>query len=238
MNTDNMSIAGETMDFGPCAFIDTYDPQAVFSSIDHHGRYAFGRQPAIAQWNLSRLAEAMLPLVDPDEAKASDELGRILAEFPAIFSRHWFAGMREKLGLVTVTDMDSELIRDLLALMSELKMDYTYTFRSLCDDDIPAADATRHPRWEKWRERWAARLQLEQRDPDLVRSLMRKKNAAIIPRNHLVEDALAASEAGSDEPLIKLLDALRSPFVSNIALKDFWTPPPPRAAPYRTFCGT
>ena len=156
MNTDNMAISGETIDYGPCAFMNAYDPDTVFSSIDHAGRYAYGNQPAIAQWNLARFAETLLPLLDPDQEKAVAVATEVLGEFPALFERYWLAGMRKKLGLQTDEAGDVELIRSLLDWMQKSRADFTNTFRDLSSEEPPAGDRYRDPDFQAWYSRWQA----------------------------------------------------------------------------------
>ena len=156
MNTDNMAISGETIDYGPCAFMNAYDPDTVFSSIDHAGRYAYGNQPAIAQWNLARFAETLLPLLDPDQEKAVAVATEVLGEFPALFERYWLAGMRKKLGLQTDEAGDVELIRSLLDWMQKSRADFTNTFRDLSSEEPPAGDRYRDPDFRAWYSRWQA----------------------------------------------------------------------------------
>ena len=158
MNTDNMAISGETIDYGPCAFMNAYDPDTVFSSIDHAGRYAYGNQPAIAQWNLARFAETLLPLLDPDQEKAVAIATEVLGDFPALFERYWLAGMRKKLGLRTDEAGDVELIRSLLDWMQKSRADFTNTFRDLSSEEPPAGDRYRDPDFRAWYARWQERL--------------------------------------------------------------------------------
>lgn len=239
MNTDNMAISGETIDYGPCAFLDAYSPGAVFSSIDHQSRYSLGNQPRIAQWNLARLAEAVLPLLDPDEARAVDEANAVLEAFPARFRELWLAGMRDKLGLVGVQPGDAALIEDLLEWMTEQRADYTNTFRDLSAEVLPP-----DPRWESggfqsWKTRWQQRLEGQSPAPRESRERMRRHNPAFIPRNERVEEALqAASEGGDLGPFERLLEVVRNPFDHARILPEFSTPPGPDAPRYRTFCGT
>lgn len=244
MNTDNTTISGETIDYGPCAFIDAYDPAAVFSSIDHGGRYAFGRQPVIAQWNLARLAEALLALIDPDDLdraveRVSEELGR----FPDLFKTAWLDGMRAKLGLRTEAEGDQELADALLAQMQEHGIDYTRFFRKL--SDAAAGDAQpilglfpEENGLEAWLSRWQQRLDVEAGNPADTRQQMNSVNPVYIPRNHKVEEALVSAEAGDFEPVHKLLGVLADPFVERDGLSAYAGPAPAELGPYRTFCGT
>ena len=234
MNTDNMAISGETIDYGPCAFMDAYHPGTVFSSIDRHGRYAYGNQPAIARWNLARFAEALLPLIDEDEGPAVAAATEALREFPATFESRWLAIMRARLGLRTERPGDGALVQSLLDWMQDRERDYTLTLRHL--PDIPDADDA----YGAWRAQWEARLRDE---PPLatgerVRG-MRAASPALIPRNYRVEEAIAAAEDRDDfVPLRALLDALAHPFDDAAEQSRFAEPPPPSFCGYRTFCGT
>ena len=236
MNTDNMALSGETIDYGPCAFMDAYDPETVFSSIDHGGRYAYASQPPIAQWNLARLAEAMLPLFDPDVNRAVDRATAVLDRFPTLFEQHWLSGMRAKLGLFTEEPEDKTLVDDLLAWMNRRSADFTNTFRTLatgrvCDD---AADAEE---FKAWRRRLEARRDRQPQSEADAEDLMRRHNPAFIPRNHLVEEALRAAEAGDLSVMERLLDVLARPYDHDRDLPGF-SAPGEHARPYRTFCGT
>jgi uncharacterized protein YdiU (UPF0061 family) len=231
MNTDNMTISGETIDYGPCAFMEAYDPATVFSSIDHGGRYAYGNQPIIGQWNLARLAETLLPLLGPDPTIAATA---VLETFPARLHGHWLAGIRAKLALTAAQPGDEELIRDLLDTMQAARADHTTTFRALAAS--LRGDATRVPReLVPWTERWRARLT---GDPGTVADAMDAVNPLYIPRNHLVEEALAAATTGDLQPFERLLDAVTDPFTERAGLERYTEPAPVTDAPYRTFCGT
>ncbi|MEP7117368.1 MAG: protein adenylyltransferase SelO [Acidobacteriota bacterium] len=240
MNTDNMSLAGETLDYGPCAFIDVYDPAAVFSSIDAHGRYAYGSQPAIAQWNLARLAEALLPLIDADSARAVSLANDAIARFEERFAQAWLHGMRAKLGLFTVEADDAELAHGLLAWMRDTRADFTNSFRGL---SVSASAAAASPvpadaAFCAWRDRWQARQTRQAQTATEMAALMQRHNPAVVPRNHQVEAALtAAVSAGDLDPLETLIGVLAAPY-DAAAPAEFTSPPPPDSAPYRTFCGT
>lgn len=244
MNTDNMTISGETIDYGPCAFMDAYDPATVFSSIDHGGRYAFGNQPAIAQWNLARLAETLLPLLDDDVDAAVEAATGVLNEFPGRYLRTWRGGMRAKLGLAgDEGDADDALLDDLLALLQRQRVDHTSCLRALSasvrGDAAPVRALFADPAaFDAWHERWLARLAAEGRDPRAVADEMDRVNPIYIPRNHLVEEALAAATAGDLGPLHRLLDALAAPFDERPGLERYAEPPPASFGAYRTFCGT
>lgn len=239
MNTDNMAISGETIDYGPCAFMDAYDPATVFSSIDVQGRYAYGNQPHIAVWNLARFAEALLPLLHDDGEQAIKPAEDALSEFARLYHRHWLAGMRAKLGLFNEEPEDESLIEDLLSLMQKHRADYTNTFRALTFDqpeDTGLSDVTG---FKQWHEQWQARLGRQQQPQSSAQQLMRESNPAVIPRNHRVEEALeAAVEHGDYSVMERLLDALSKPFAHTREQADYCTPPEPSNRPYRTFCGT
>lgn len=231
MNTDNMALSGETIDYGPCAFMDIYDPATVFSSIDHHGRYAFGNQPTIAHWNLARLVESLLTEIDPDSDRAVEIAKEHLGVFPDRFRFHWLTGMRKKLGLTNAESADVGLIDDLLETMHREKLDFTNTFRAL----DPAGPAL--PALAAWHDRWIARVSRQDATLPEIRSLLRQTNPAVIPRNHRIEEALAAAvNHGDFRPTEKLLAALTDPF--NPAEPCYCEPAPAGSAPYKTFCGT
>jgi uncharacterized protein YdiU (UPF0061 family) len=237
MNTDNVSIAGETIDFGPCAFIDSYDPKTVFSSIDRGGRYAYDQQPVIAQWNLARFAETLLPLLNDDEPTAIAMATEILGDYPRVFREAWLAGMRAKLGLATAEEDDAELAIELLSTMHAGKLDFTNTFRMLADT-IERNDDTQPTAWNRWRGRWRSRWRREQRSACEIAAAMNRVNPAVIARNHRVEQALAAAERGDPTPLHRLVAVLQTPFGLTPGDADLADPPPADFGPYRTFCGT
>lgn len=250
MNTDNMAISGETIDYGPCAFMEIYNPQAVFSSIDHMGRYAYQEQPPIARWNLARLAETLLPLISEDEGHAVALASAVIDDFVARYEHHWLGGLRAKLGLASAQQTDRALGEAWLDLLHAQQVDYTLAFRHLAD----AADGNEarlralfagQPGLDRWLARWRERCQLEdaaQGRPDAAAARsarMRQANPWIIPRNHRVEEALAAAEAGDLAPFESLLAALRQPFDEN-PLHASLAEPAPAAfmSAFRTFCGT
>ncbi len=238
MNTDNMAISGETIDYGPCAFMNAYDPDTVFSSIDHAGRYAYGNQPGIAHWNLARLVEALLPLLDPKEEQAIALATEALHEFPTLFERYWLAGMRKKLGLETEEADDLELIRSLLEWMHKSRADFTRTFRDLSSGKVLESDPYRDPDFLTWHSRWQHRLRHEGRPASVIDAAMRAVNPAVIPRNHRVEEALAAAEDRDDLSVLQqLLTVLASPYDAE-ADSSPYRDPPADDANYRTFCGT
>ena len=237
MNTDNMALCGESIDYGPCAFMDAYDPATVFSSIDRDGRYAYGNQPSIAQWNLTRLAETLLPLLHENEEKATQMAQEVLEEFPALFRRHWVQGMRAKLGLFTAEDEDATLAQGLLKLMQDNGADYTLTLRSLTGE-APAGAFFRDLGFLHWQTQWKARLARQHETLEQSQTLMRTHNPAIIPRNHRVEEALEAATLRNDfVPVKRLLAALSSPFEDRPEHAPYREPGLLDTG-YRTFCGT
>jgi uncharacterized protein YdiU (UPF0061 family) len=238
MNTDNMALSGESIDYGPCAFMDAYDPATVFSSIDHEGRYAYGNQPSIAQWNLTRFAETLLPLLHDSEKTAVEMATAVLDTFPAVFREFWLSGMRAKLGLFGEEEGDADLAQALLRLMRDEGADYTRTLRDLSRSPLPDAPFFRGEGFRRWNERWQARIERQRQSPEESRQLMRAHNPAVIPRNHRVEEALAAAAQGDIGVMKRLLTALENPFRESPEHADLSLPPAPSAAPYKTFCGT
>ena len=243
MNTDNVTISGETIDYGPCAFMDAYDPATVFSSIDHDGRYAYGNQPQITQWNLARLAEALLPLLAPTTDEAVPIAMGVLNTFPARFHEHWSDGMRAKLGLTRPDDGDSELFADLLAIFHTGKIDYTSGFRSLSavlrgEEDRVHQQFRTTGRLDPWLSEWRSRLASEGLDQLGVAASMDAVNPVYVPRNHLVEDALASATGGDLDPFERLLDVIRHPFDERPGLEPYAMPAAGGNGTYRTFCGT
>jgi len=240
MNTDNMAVSGETIDYGPCAFLDAYDPTTVFSSIDRQGRYAWANQPGIAHWNLARLAESLLPTISGDAEASLDRISTVLATFPARFARHALAGWRAKLGLLTAEDGDQALVTALLAAMEGIGADFTATFSGLATAaEAPAAP----PPFDAgplgdWCAAWRARLGRQPQPMADVAALLRRTNPLVIPRNHRVEEALAAAGAGEMAPFEKLLDAVTHPFDDTPANRPYRDGPPSGCGPYKTFCGT
>jgi len=237
MNTDNMTISGESIDYGPCAFMDAYDPDTVFSSIDHGGRYAYGNQPAIAQWNLARLAEALLALLGENAEASVAAANDVLGTFPDRYRRHWLAGMRAKLGLRDADPGDGALADDLLGLLHAQAVDYTSFFRALSGGEARSRLQDPAP-YDAWAERWRARLAQEGADPAATAEAMRRVNPVYVPRNHEVEAALTAATAGDLDPFARLLGALRRPFEERRGLERYAAPAPPDFGAYRTFCGT
>ncbi|HND53858.1 MAG TPA: YdiU family protein [Pirellulaceae bacterium] len=266
MNTDNMAISGESIDYGPCAFMDAYDSDTVFSSIDHQGRYAYGNQPNIAQWNLARLAEAILSLIDAEPKRAVELVVEQLREFGTLYRAEWQSGMRAKLGLQTEEADDAALIETLLDWMERNGADYTNTLRLLSTaglhvariaDDAVGVDRTDgatssppagpglpaetfgDPTFAGWLERWKGRLAREGSTLDAAQARMRRCNPSVIPRNHRVEEALATADENDDFSLLnRLLAALRDPYGDSPMHAEFRDPPPPGQCRYQTFCGT
>jgi uncharacterized protein YdiU (UPF0061 family) len=242
MNTDNMAISGETIDYGPCAFIDVYDPATVFSSIDQFGRYAYANQPRIAHWNLARLAETLLPLIDADEASSIARATEILQEFPEKFEAFQLAGLRRKLGLHTAEEGDAGLAQNLLNLMQAGKADFTSVFRRLSAPEASqnARELFENPAdFDNWWADWRYRVAREPMDEAKRSAVMRQVNPAFIPRNHRVEDALAAAVVEGDfRPFHALFEVLQHPFDDQPGNQRFAEPPPPSETTYRTFCGT
>jgi serine/tyrosine/threonine adenylyltransferase len=246
MNTDNMALSGETIDYGPCAFMDEYDPKTVFSSIDRNGRYSYGNQPAIAQWNLARFAETLLPLIDPDTDEAVKLAMEVLDPFIDQFDALFLAGLRRKIGLSTAGDNDAELVRNLLTTMQHSHADFTLTFRrltlmvekpdqqaQLCE--LFSADSD----IESWLRAWQDRLASDPLTPPDRANLMRGANPAFIPRNHRVQSALTAAEGGDYEPFRKLLGILQHPFDDQPGMAaEYGQPPQQSERVLQTFCGT
>ena len=239
MNTDNMALSGETIDYGPCAFMDEYHPATVFSSIDAHGRYAYGNQPPIAQWNLTRLAEALLPLFDEDREKAIAIATTAVERFVDRFEHHWLGRMRAKLGLFTAAAEDDQLIEALLDWMQTTRADFTNTFVALAT--VGGAERLAHEQdaFRAWFERWRTRLGRQTQSPREATDLMRASSPAVIARNHAVEAVLTAAAGQGDlDPLNELLDGLRDPYDHDRIRPGTLTPPTHQDPAYRTFCGT
>ena len=248
MNTDNMTVSGETIDYGPCAFMEAYDPATVFSSIDRQGRYAFANQPAIARWNLARLAESLLPLLGEDEGRAVANAEGIIDAFPGWYRQAWLDGWRRKLGLERADDGDLVLVEDWLDLLQRHRIDFTLACRHLADAaegrEAPlralfAEPPAVQPWLDRCRARWAAEDEGAERGRARAAAL-RCVNPWIIPRNHLVEEALAAASDGGDlAPFMSLLDAVRRPCEESPSRARYAQPAPVElASGYRTFCGT
>jgi uncharacterized protein YdiU (UPF0061 family) len=246
MNTDNMTISGETIDFGPCAFMDAFDPAMVFSSIDERGRYAYANQPNAAAWNLARFAETLLPLIDSSMTRAIELAGDVIAAFPGNFADHWLHGMRRKLGLTTQEEGDRALVDDLLGAMHRNQADFTLTFRGLCEAaEHPAIAAPVRAQfgntkdYDDWAQRWRARSSRESTPPAARAQAMRRANPAYIPRNHRIEQMIAAAVGHGDLTLFEELGAVLSqPFREQAAFSAYADPPKPSERVLQTFCGT
>ena len=234
MNTDNMAVSGETIDYGPCAFMDAYHPRMVFSSIDQQGRYAFQEQPNMAVWNLAQLATSLLPLMDGSPEHAADEATRVLEGFAAQFSPKWLQLFRAKLGLATKEEGDEALITGLLARMASSQADFTATFTALTEGDA-SEHITDDGAWDSWAPDWKTRLSREPGDPQAT---MRAANPVLIARNHRVEEAIQAGIEGDYAPFHRLVDALKDPFNPAPKYLDLATPPKAEERVLRTFCGT
>ncbi len=238
MNTDNMALSGETIDYGPCAFMDVFSPDTVFSSIDHRGRYAFANQPYVAQWNLARLAESLLPLIHDERQDAIAGAEESLNAFEPAYKDKWLAMMGTKLGLAEADKQDERLVTDLLDWMHSNGADYTNTFRDLGRQVLPENQLYQSETFETWHRRWQERLGGEGRSLDSSLSLMRSVNPVVIPRNHKVEEALQAGEEGNLNPFRNLLKALESPYEEADHLAPYQVPPKPSEKVHQTFCGT
>ena len=238
MNTDNTFISGEGLDYGPCAFMDTYHPNTVFSSIDREGRYAYANQPYIGSWNLARLAETLLPLLADTQEKAVDIANKLLNDYTETYKEAYFTGLAHKIGLYVRKDGDDALTDELLRLMMETEADFTNTFRALTLGDTEALAFANQDDGKAWLAAWRKRLgEQGLPDEDVIR-LMRQHNPAVIPRNHHVEAALMAAERGDFKPTHALLDVLRKPYDYEADYGRYVSPGPPRTYPYQTFCGT
>jgi uncharacterized protein YdiU (UPF0061 family) len=244
MNTDNMAISGETIDFGPCAFLDEYDPRKVFSSIDQRGRYAYANQPGIGQWNIARLAECLLPLLDADEEKALEAANGVLKDFGDVFQAEWLALFAAKLGVREPADDDRPLVTDFLELMHQGEADFTLTFRALSKvagvaDVVPLTElfSVPQPGLADWLIRWRARIE-DGRTAAECQAAMEAVNPALIPRNHRIEEAIAAAVYNDFSFFHRLVDALATPYAEDPDTADLRVPPKPEERVTRTFCGT
>ncbi|GAE28535.1 selenoprotein O and cysteine-containing homologs [Halalkalibacter wakoensis JCM 9140] len=241
MNTDNMTISGETIDYGPCAFMDTYDPETVFSSIDRQGRYAYGNQPKITAWNLARFAETLLPLLHEDQEQAVTIAQDEISQFPDLFQSYWLNGMRSKLGIVNEETGDDTLIEGLLSLMKKHGADYTNTFRALTlkNHEEEQSVLFRAPEFSQWYKLWQDRLGRQDESKEASLELMKQSNPGVIPRNHRVEEALEAAVTKSDFSVMEnLLNVLKKPYTYSQDQTDYCKPAEPSKYPYQTFCGT
>jgi serine/tyrosine/threonine adenylyltransferase len=239
MNTDNMTISGETIDYGPCAFMDTYDPKTVFSSIDYYGRYAYCNQPVIAKWNLERFAESLIPLIDKDKDKAIKIVTDIMMDFPERYKDIWFDMMRNKLGITGRDSKDQDLFLELLSWMHQNKVDYTNTFCHLMNELKKDNTIYENQEFVRWEKKLKERRKINNNSPENSNKLMRDSNPLVIPRNHKVEEALKEAENNNDLTSVKkLVEALKTPYkkVSNISI--YQSPPETTNVKYKTYCGT
>lgn len=232
MNTDNMTISGESIDFGPCAFLDVYNQDAVFSSIDRMGRYAYKNQAGIALWNLTRLAEDLLPLFDHNQEKAIEKAQSQLSTFSKIYNDQWLTGMRSKLGLYNYDEKDGELVKNLLTIMEKNQLDYTNTFVDLANG---IGEIFTLPEAEPWLISWNNRINEQIKSKEEIIDLMKKHNPTVIPRNHLVEEALQKADNGDMSYFNELIRILQSPFQNH---KEKYTSPPEKSYRCITYCGT
>ena len=238
MNTDNVSISGETIDYGPCAFMDTYDPQTVFSSIDQMGRYAYFNQPSITKWNLARFAECLVPLIDENKDKAIEIATETINTFEKNYENKWLNMMRNKLGLFGEDTKDQVLILDLLTWMHQNKADYTNTFCFLMNTKIQNNKIYNDENFLIWKKRWKERLLLNNNSPEKYLKLMRSANPLVIPRNHKVEESLEAANNNDLTEVKKLINVLRNPYKDQIKIDNYQSPAPLTDQKYQTFCGT
>ena len=237
MNTDNMTISGETIDYGPCAFMDTYDPKTVFSSIDQMGRYAYCNQPVITKWNLARFAECLIPLIDKDQKKAIKLATETINSFEKKYEEKWINMMRNKLGLFGLEDKDKFLILDLLTWMHEKKADYTNTFCQLMNLSPKKDKLFEDNNFLNWKKRWKERLSKNNNSSNKYLELMKNNNPLVIPRNHKVEEALDAAEKNDFKPLTQLIKILKDPYTQKNDILDYQIPSI-SSEKYQTFCGT
>ncbi|MFE1628606.1 YdiU family protein [Brevibacillus reuszeri] len=239
MNTDNMALSGETIDYGPCAFMDAYDPETVFSSIDTQGRYAYGNQPYIAVWNLARFAETLLPLLDRSEEQALKLGEEAISQFAEQYRSNWVSGMRAKLGIFNEEPEDEALIEGLLGIMQKEHADFTNTFRALTLDKPEETPLFGAEDFTQWHEQWQARLGRQEESKADSLQLMRSSNPAVIPRNYRVEEALEAAVQNGDYSVMKrLLAVLANPYAYSPEQEEYAALPPCSNRPYQTYCGT
>jgi uncharacterized protein YdiU (UPF0061 family) len=237
MNTDNMTISGETIDYGPCAFMDQYHPKTVFSSIDKFGRYAYSNQPPIAKWNLARFAECLIPLIDKNEETAIKIATDVIDNFQNIYEKKWLNMMRDKLGLFGEDKNDRQLIDDLLNWMEKYKIDYTNTFCHLMEIKIDE-NTYKDEAFITWFDEWKKRAKLNNSSKEKQIELMKKNNPIVIPRNHKVEEALTEANNGNLEKMNKLIDILKNPYSNQEDIAEYQVPAPMSNEKYQTFCGT
>ena len=238
MNTDNMAISGETIDYGPCAFMDVYDPETVFSSIDQDGRYAFFNQPSITKWNLARFAECLVPLINDDKNTGIQIATEIVNNFSEIYKKNWLEMMRKKLGLLGKETKDEKLIMDLLTWMHKNKADYTNTFCFLMNENFQNKKIYNNQNFLDWKKQWQDRLKINNNSPEESLKLMHLSNPLVIPRNHKVEEALEVANSGDLKPVKNLLKILEKPYEDKKEINEYQSPAPPSDKIYKTFCGT
>jgi len=238
MNTDNMAISGETIDYGPCAFMDNYNPETVFSSIDQHGRYAYFNQPGITKWNLARFAETLLPLINNDKDKAIDIASKTINSFGTLYKKCWLEMMRKKLGLLGEDSKDENLIIDLLSWMHQNKADYTNTFCFLMNKNIQKNKIYKNEGFISWKKQWQERLKLHNNSPEKFLKLMRSVNPLVIARNHKVEEVLKEANNGNLNPFNDFLKVLEKPYEKQTKTNNYQFPAPSSEKKYQTFCGT
>ena len=238
MNTDNMTISGETIDYGPCAFMDTSDQATVFSSIDKKGRYAYGNQPAIAAWNLTRLAESLLPIIDENEDEAIRLAQDVLEKFPAIYEAYYYSEMREKLGLISTVEQDEQLINDLLQLMEQYEADFTNTFRALTDGKRPDTKIFKSDQFKQWEKKWFERIEQQGTTMEETLQVMKSVNPAVIPRNHFVEQAIEEFAAGDPSMFAEMLLVLSDPYELDEQYIKYTQPSKDEEPPFVSYCGT
>lgn len=239
MNTDNITISGETIDYGPCAFMDKYDPNTVFSSIDVNGRYAYGNQPNIVAWDLARFAESLLPILHEDRNEGIKLAQNAISDFSKIYNDYWLSGMRKKLGLFNEEKEDKYIVEGLLSTMYKYGADYTNTFRALTLDKIEETGMLGTDEFNKWHGIWKERLKRQDESWEESLKLMKNNNPAIIPRNHKVEEALSSADKKADYSVMdKLLEVLQNPYEYSKEQEEYAKIENKSNVPYRTFCGT
>ena len=239
MNTDNMAISGETIDYGPCAFMDKYDPETVFSSIDVNGRYAYGNQPKIAAWNLARFAESLLTILNNDKNESVKLAQNEISKFITLYNENYLSGMRAKLGIFNEEENDEILINQLLNIMKKYNADYTNTFRSLTMDKTEDTELYGKEEFNNWYKMWQERLIRQKESKELSRKLMENNNPSVIPRNHRVEEALEAAVKNNDYTVMsKLLDVITKPYDYSVKNDYYVTVPKTSCGTYKTYCGT
>jgi len=238
MNTDNMSISGETIDYGPCAFMDEYNPETVFSSIDQQGRYSFLNQPKIIKWNIARFAECIIPFIDNDTDKAVEMATETINTFEEIYQKKWLNMMRDKLGLFGEDINDQILIMELLTWMHKNKVDYTNTFCLLMDEKIPIDKKYNNEDFIIWKKNWTNRLKLNNNNEKKKLRLMHSVNPLVIPRNHKIENALEEANNDNFIPMNNLLKIIKEPYKNQFNISEFQISNPNKSKKYQTFCGT